>query len=367
MMYAAFNEKGQLVYADQVTLQEGQVQNVWHCPRCQQRVKLRRSDRQRAHFVHTKGRCGCETRIGRDTHESEHHIAAKQSLRQQCQSLGLEACEEYYLSASRQEADVYLSSLKLVLEYQKTPISASVVQERTKLYEAQQLQCQWLLVGDTSWESIAWRFRQAMAAYDAQLGFYWWRYSMQRPTSVELIYAANGRRTDNQSLIYSLEDVLHVKFSLSALRHLPAQKGQMDTPSSNLDTRACQQLVYALQQQPSYQPILRQLYQYGVKISTLPLVTWQTKEKWWALKNPGWVVLAYHWAFLCKHEYFTWVEWYEWYAHLLDKRLLQRVAQPLILPKLTNEQLAWQGLRYWLDKKMVKKMGDGCYKRTYML
>ena len=366
-MYAALNEQGQLVYADQVVLQEAQVQNVWYCPRCQQRVKWRSSERQRAHFVHTKGRCGREAHATRTTRESVQHFTAKQFLRQQCQTLGIEACEEYYLSASRQEADVYLPSLKLVLEYQKTPISAAIVQERTKLYEAQQLQCQWLLAGNVEWEAIAWRFRQTMAAYDTQLGFYWWRYNVQQPEYVELIYAPNGRLTDSRRLIYTLEDVLQAQFSISALRHFSAKKGEIRHSISVLDVHALQQLIQALQQQPSYQSVLRGLYQYGVTLSELPCVIWQTKEKWWALKNPGWVILAYHWAFLKQHEYFTWTEWCAWVTYLLDKRLLQRVMHPLIVPALSNAQLAWQGLRYWLDKKMVKKTRDKCYKRIDML
>ena len=279
-MYAAHNNKGEVVYAV-----EAHLQSNYYCPICKAIVHLKKSKKGRFYFAH---RVACQSNAlqsKRSYNETIYHQQAKSILYNACHACNLEVNVEYQLSDIKQIADIFVPSQRTIIEFQHSPISASELERRTLEYEKLGMRVIWLTDVQNKFRSS---WRQTLLRYSQADGLYWLEMNLEKQTIIQythlpILYTskeyAYGRR--EQSVMEWVKQGFQMQNEIQIVKHRQRQRLNYQ--------RQLLQLINA----PLYQEILRELYKYDVKLLHLPQWIISEKRQSMLTKSPAWVVLAW--------------------------------------------------------------------------
>jgi competence protein CoiA len=118
----------------------------FHCPSCNEKVVLKLGDKRIYHFAHQKG-AACPDYYER---ESEYHMEGKKQIYHWLKKLDLHPVLEQYDAAIRQRPDIVFISnnIRYAIEFQCSPIPASLFKSRTNAYLENQYIPLWILGGN---------------------------------------------------------------------------------------------------------------------------------------------------------------------------------------------------------------------------
>lgn len=157
-MYAALDERGTLIYA-----QEAVESQKYFCCHCEQQVKLILTE-SRKYFRHTN-------KSNNSINERLIHQKGKQLILDELSKYHFSKLEsEYYLSEIKQRPDVFINR-QVVVEYQCARIDESVLEERVAGYRKLGLESIWIL-GDAYLEMLVRREHLKFIAYSENYGYY---------------------------------------------------------------------------------------------------------------------------------------------------------------------------------------------------
>lgn len=303
-MYAAINNQGQLIYASQINCQADRTK--YYCPQCGQVVKWvqGKNARGRAYFRHLTSAVPC---IGESEFQNEKvkkkpggesalHQAGKILLYQNLVQFYPQVSLEEPLEGINQIADIYLevNQVKIVLEWQVSPISLQTLIQRHRSYLSHGYQVYWL----TALESFDSDFRRSwpgwLIAYNAQSHFHLIILDVDRQVlrlyhKLPLLFCGEGYALTYQE--FSLQD--NWLDLISGRVEISTEKNQYSIYKSRyrLNGRKWQE---HLMRSPSYRSYLMNLYQAGILWMELPEALFC--QHWYCpfILEPMWYVLAWY-------------------------------------------------------------------------
>lgn len=281
-MYAALNENRNLVYA-----RDALDNHHYFCPKCGQKLELRRSIKDNKFFRHQSA-CGNRPQVCRQ--ESQIHQAGKRLILENARSHGHVAKLEYKIRALDQIVDVIMMNQEIlsIWEFQKSKISHEVLESRHNQYLKISPEVYWIIADQELARPYSSWFKSNVH-YCSKWGHYLITLNTQAnclkiyhhlPTIVSKdTYHLNYYRLDHGE---DWQDFLRQKKS-----------------SANL-TRRYQRRPYdrihSILKNSSYAFHLKRIYQEGLTLGQFP--PWIFQRAWEVLyfKEAGWIVLT--WAYL---------------------------------------------------------------------
>ncbi|KRO24814.1 competence protein [Pediococcus argentinicus] len=134
----AVNSKNEMI-----PVKDYQINEFYRCPKCKEEVYLKKGEIHQASFVHHRRAKSKPNLIG----ESDFHKMGKQQIAKACAKQGLKVEQEVYLHETKQRADVmvWMKDKIIVLEFQCSPISKSMLKQRTDDYHHTGYHVWWIL------------------------------------------------------------------------------------------------------------------------------------------------------------------------------------------------------------------------------
>ena len=293
-MYAALNEQGKLVYAEQLIDAERVKSLKWYCPTCRQAMIFCQGGRKRPYFAHQNGSCRTGLANKRLTRESKRHVAAKRLLGSWLVQQGAVVCLEQVL-ASDQIADVYLANYHMIMEFQHTAIAQTLLQMRHQQYRQQGYQVLWLMDSQHLIEKFDSQWKRSLLLYQAAYGYYWLALDVDNRQfcwqfQLPLVYSRCAYRYQEQCI--NLME-LNWRQLLEGTPDSSTQHEQKMSDALPFDYATCY-AQYLMQ----YPQVLQALYQAGIQLNQVP--TWCLTGRYHCLasRTAGWIWLAWQWGFL---------------------------------------------------------------------
>lgn len=127
--------------------------HVFHCPQCHGRMWLRLGDVRIPHFAHEAG-AGCRNDFSEG--ESPEHLAGKQILYDMFTNMGLRTGMETRIPSIGQRPDLLVEKdgRAHAIEFQCSPISRSLINERTGGFTSIGVETHWIPVTPKSWDGM---------------------------------------------------------------------------------------------------------------------------------------------------------------------------------------------------------------------
>lgn len=285
MLYMAFNQYNEVIYAQNATKDVG----PFYCPKCRQEVVVKRSSRGNLFFSHVQ-------QLTKQTAESQKHKLAKEKLMGWLENDGLFCESEVYLKDIQQYpdllvADPFNNENRWCIEFQHSSIAAKTLHQRQLGYQRQNLKAQWLLDDETVHTTIPkWQFN--LVQFNPRRGFYLVYYNV---TSHKIMIRYDlpiiwpKRKLTYQLVGFSLfqEGVTDLLDKISTLT-CKRRDSQRWKKTASFAPYALEQL----KRNPSCRRYVNECYRLGYTIDALPDWIWQLESKSWAFKEPVWYVLA---------------------------------------------------------------------------
>ena len=293
-MYAALNDKGHLVYAEQITAEMLALSHKWYCPTCHQAVVFCQGGRKRPYFAHQNGSCQTIQATKRVTRESKRHLAAKRLLGSWLAQQGEVVCLEQAM-ASDQIADVYLAKYHVIIEFQHTPIAQTLLRARHQLYCQQGYQTLWLMDSQYLTEKFDSQWKRTLLMYQASRGYYWLGLDVDQQQfcwqwQLPLVYSRCAYRYQEQRVDLA---ALQWRQLLDASFGILTSREQKTSDVLPFDYATC----YA-QYLVQYPQVLQTLYQAGIQLNQVPKWCLTGRYQCLASRTSGWIWLAWQWGFL---------------------------------------------------------------------
>ena len=235
-MFLARDENGRLVNA----LEDELVKQVYYCPACGARVRLRKGKNVRTHFAHESLK-KCDF-----FHENEgpEHLENKEQLFYWAKKND-EVEMEYPIPELKQIADIFINK-QLALEVQCSPISCELLRERSNGYRSLGIQVLWLL-GEKLWikERLT-QLQRDFLYFSHNMGFHLWELDHKRRV-LRLKYLLH--QDLKGKLHYQVKEFSYGKGNLLEILRTPYQQQNLISFSVEQDRNIC----YYIQKQLYYQ------------------------------------------------------------------------------------------------------------------
>lgn len=156
-MYAALNESGTLIYA-----QNAKEKGKYFCCRCEKPVKLI-TTKARKYFRHLN-------KINNDINEREIHLAGKKIILNLLKDFS-NVKTEFFLPTIQQRPDIFLTEQKIAIEYQCALLKINLLEERVLGYHQLGIKSIWILGGNYLDDQIHKKHLKFLN-YSDRLGYY---------------------------------------------------------------------------------------------------------------------------------------------------------------------------------------------------
>lgn len=231
------------------------------CPGCEQPVILKRGQLKIAHFAHKKNGC---TALAEN--ESQLHLEGKLALYSIAQKYDVKTQLETHFTEIKQRADVFLPTLKIVIEYQCSPIDQNQLLERTHGYHKLDYQVVWVLGNAYLNQQLTSTLLNKFARFDVNWGFYllFWDAKTDRFVLLADIVEVAGQFHYQKSIYKSYQELLKFKDRCQFNQPLVTVSQQL----KYLDSVAAQ--IQAQRSQMVY--MVTQCYQFGKNLPACPII-----------------------------------------------------------------------------------------------
>lgn len=295
-MYAALDLKGVLIYAS-----EADFKNCYYCPQCGRRMSLVINKKGRKFFRHLP-RKGVQPSQAQEIKlqnwgESTEHRKGKQLLFKMGQQFYPFVQMEYHIPVINQIADVYIMTQQqtVILEYQRSIISAQCLQSRQRTYQKWTENIFWLIDHqyfiDNQESEWVWRNLQ----YNSTWQFYVTCLDIVRKEMViyynfPVIYYSENYYTSSLSICMAEDWIL-------LLRKPQYLKGRKKQHSIGKQYQKKQESILSISKNLLYQKYLFNLYQRKIYLAHIP--QWCLKPHWRIIffQEPAWYIWAWIWDF----------------------------------------------------------------------
>ncbi|MBG9980870.1 hypothetical protein HZY91_07635 [Facklamia sp. DSM 111018] len=295
-MYAALDLEGVLIYASEANLG-----NCYYCPQCGQRMSLIIKKNGRNFFRHLPQK---NVELGRDKQlkiankgESKEHRKGKLLLCKMSQQFYSSVQMEYPIPKINQIVDVYITNQQqpVILEYQRSIISASCLQTRQRAYRKWTGNVFWLIDHQyfLDHQESEWIWRNLQ--YNSSWHFYIVCLDITRKEMViyynfpviyynENYYTTGFAVEMGEDWISLLKEPQYLNFV--KLQHFIGKKYKKKAARSSL-----------ISKNPSYRKYLINLYQKNIYLDQIP--QWCLKKRWRIIffQEPAWYIWAWVWKF----------------------------------------------------------------------
>lgn len=156
-MYAALNESGTLIYA-----QNAKEKGKYFCCRCEKPVKLI-TTKARKYFRHLN-------KINNDINEREIHLTGKKIILNLLKEFS-NVKTEFFLPTIQQRPDIFLTEQKIAIEYQCALLKINLLEERVLGYHQLGIKSIWILGGNYLDDQIQKKHLKFLN-YSDRLGYY---------------------------------------------------------------------------------------------------------------------------------------------------------------------------------------------------
>lgn len=265
-MNYAYDVHGKLIYLTTVAQAKTwqQAQRIFYCPDCGAMLKIQLGPKQKPHFKHM-------TRHKVKNQESALHRLGKIQLAQGLEALGVAHKIEATSKDKTRRADVAVSyqGQKLALEWQCAQISPTQIYHRTRSYQQQSIQVQWLLGPKYRFKGRLRACQRSFLNYHTALGFFLVFYDV---TTQRLTMVHHIRQLELTTRVQYQQVILPLQQGLELLLH---PEMATFTPGSAADHRSIdtkrQSIAHKLlRREPRAQQCQQQCYQQGHNLQCLP-------------------------------------------------------------------------------------------------